>query len=308
MRALIRPGLVLAITVALFALPTMAFGALSRAASPASNTATFQDSTGEDPQAPDITSVTVSNDDTGMLTFRVNIANRPTLSRDMDFEVYVDTDNNASTGDQQLVPGADYLVQLFDGDAILWKWDGSNFSRSFGNPPSVTLSTTYANGPVIRISAAELGNTKAFKFMVFAVSGITFDPVTNAPDFTNAAVDSAPNYGSGLYPFSVKVTPPTLVAKKLTAVPARPAAGKPFTLRLVAARSDTGAVIQNGKVACVARVGSARLRATVAKVVAGAATCTWKIPATAKGKSFRGSVAVTFEGLTASQAYVGKVR
>ena len=38
------------------------------------------------------------------------------------------------------------------------------------------------------------------------------------------------------------------------------------------------------------------------RVVGGAATCTWNLPATAKGKTFRGSVAVTFEGLRASQS------
>jgi hypothetical protein len=43
-------------------------------------------------------------------------------------------------------------------------------------------------------------------------------------------------------------------------------------------------------------------------VVGGAATCTWNLPATASGKTFRGSVAVTFEGLRATQSYSKKVR
>jgi len=55
-------------------------------------------------------------------------------------------------------------------------------------------------------------------------------------------------------------------------------------------------------------VGSARLKATVQRVQGGAATCTWAIPANAKGKTFQGSVAVVFEGLKASQGYTGKVR
>ena len=60
--------------------------------------------------------------------------------------------------------------------------------------------------------------------------------------------------------------------------PARPIAGRSFTLRLVAARSDTGAVVQNGRAICVGRVGSARLKATVQRVQGGAATCTWNLP------------------------------
>ena len=95
---------------------------------------------------------------------------------------------------------------------------------------------------------------------------------------------------------------------KLTPSPKNPTAGRAFTLRLVAARSDTGAVVQNGKVACVGRIGNARLKAQVQGVVAGAATCTWNLPIPAKGKTFRGSVAVVFEGLKAAQSFSGKVR
>ena len=120
--------------------------------------------------------------------------------------------------------------------------------------------------------------------------------------------DLAPAFGAGLYSYEIKITPPTLVVKKLTPSPAKPTAGRAFTLRLVAARSDTGAVVQNGKVTCVGRVGNARLKAQVQRVVAGAATCTWNLPPTAKAKTFRGSVAVVFEGLKASQGYAGKVR
>jgi hypothetical protein len=58
----------------------------------------------------------------------------------------------------------------------------------------------------------------------------------------------------------------------------------------------------------VGRIGNARLRAQVQRVVAGAATCTWNIPPLAKGKTFRGSVAVVFEGLRASQSFSRSVR
>jgi hypothetical protein len=306
-RALSRPGLVLAIAVALFALPAIASGAHSRTAAPASNSATFQDSTGEDPQAPDITTVTVSNDDTGMITFGIGVSNRPTLGQDMSFDIWVDTDANPATGSPDFA-GVDYVIQLVQGEINLYKWDGTDFTRSFGNPSAVTLSFSYQNGLKVRISASELGNTKKFNFFVDALSGLVVDPTTGDIDGSNAHFDVAPGGGAGLYPYEVKITPPTLVAKKLTAKPAKPAAGKPFTLRLVAARSDTGAVIQNGRVTCIGRAGTVRLKAKVARVVAGAATCTWNIPPKAKGKSFRGSVSVTFEGLKASQSYVAKIR
>ena len=57
----------------------------------AANSVTYQDSTGENPAAPDITTIVVSNNDTGMMTFKINIPNRPQLTRDMLIDMLVDT-------------------------------------------------------------------------------------------------------------------------------------------------------------------------------------------------------------------------
>ena len=58
----------------------------------AANSVTFQDSTGEDPAGPDITTVVVSNDDKAALSFRVNIPNLPQLTRDILVDLFVDSD------------------------------------------------------------------------------------------------------------------------------------------------------------------------------------------------------------------------
>jgi hypothetical protein len=311
-RPLTRPGLLLATAVAVVALPTVASGAFSSPAAPeaiAANSTTYQDSSGENAAAPDITTLTVSNTDAGMLSFRVNVPNRPTFGQDMLIALFVDADNNTSTGDTDpLGLGTDYAIEIFGGDAALFRWDGTGFTRRAGDPPATSLIFSYQGGITVNISTAELGNTKALKFNVLVFSGITIDPVTSDLDFTNASGDAAPAVGAGLYQYEVKITPPTLVVRSLKATPKNPTAGRTFTLRLVAARSDTGAVVQNGRVTCVARIGTARLRAQVQRVQGGAATCTWNIPIKAKGKTFRGSVAVVFEGLRASQAYSSKVR
>ncbi len=300
-----RLGFVLAIAVAVIALPAAASGAFSSPAATAANETTYQDSTGENPAAPDITTLVVSNTDAGIVSFRINIPNRASFSADMLVAIEVDTDNNMSTGSPE---GTDYAIEVFQGEAALFRWDGSNFTRRPGDPPFTSLLFSYQGGMTIRMSTAELGNTKAFKFAAFVFSGIAVDPVTGALDFTSAVADAAPAVGAGLYAYQVRLTPPTLVVRSLRPTPARPAAGKTFSLRLVAARSDTGAVVRNGRVTCVGRLGSARLRAQVQAVQGGAATCTWNIPATAKGKTFRGSVAIVFEGLRASQGYSSRVR
>jgi len=307
-RPLTSPGLLLAIAVAVVALPTVAAGAFpSGTASPtlaAANTTTYQDSTGEDPAAPDITTIVISNDDAGIISFRINISNRPTLGQDMWLDLLVDTDNNRATGDPI---GVDYVIQLLRGEINLYRWDGTGFTRRFGDPSAVSLSYSYGNGFAVRISAAELGNTKRFNFLVEVLSGVVFDPVTLAPDCAACRLDDAPGGGAGFFNYVVNIAKPTLVVRRLTPSPARPAAGRPFTLRLVAARSDTGAVVQNGRVTCFGRAGTTRLRAQTARVTGGAAVCTWLIPKLAKGKTFRGSVAVTFEGLTAKRSFSGRI-
>jgi hypothetical protein len=300
----------LAIAVAVVALPTVASGALSGTSAPtlvAANSTTYQDSSGENPAAPDITTLTVSNTDAGVISFKINIPNRPQLAQDMLLLVFVDTDANPQTGDPDSL-GADYVIQIFGGEAAFFRWDGSDFTRRAGDPPATSLIFAYQGGVTITISAAELGNTKRFGFAVIAISGIAIDPATGDLDFTNSVSDVAPSAGAGLYAYEVRITPPTLVVKKLTPAPARPTAGRAFTLRLVAARSDTGAAVQNGRVTCVGRVGNARLKAQIQGVIGGASVCAWQIPPTAKGKTFRGSVAVVFEGLKAAQSYAGKVR
>jgi len=301
-RPLKRPWLVLAIAVAVVALPAAASGALSGPAAPAANSATFQDSTGENPSAPDITTITVSNDDAATITFKVDIPNRPQYTPDVALVLFIDSDANQATGDATTF-GADFVIQLLQGEVLLFKWDGSDYTLS---ATQASLNQTWANGATIRINAADLNNTRKLGFDVLALSGVAFDPTTGDVDFTNTHGDIAP--AVGLYTYQLQVTKPSLVVKSLKPTPAKPVAGKPFTLRLVAARSDTGATVQNGRVTCVGKLGSARLRAQVQRVQGGAATCTWNLPATAKGKTFRGSVSVAFEGLKASQSYTGKVR
>ncbi len=211
-----RPALVLAIAVAVIALPAAASGALSAPAAPsaiAANSTTYQDSAGENPAAPDITTLTVSNTDAGLVSFRIVIPNRATFSSDMLIALEIDTDNTATTGSPE---GTDYAIEIFQGEAALFRWDGTGFTRRPGDPPFTSLLFSYTGGITIRMSAAELGNTKALKFAAFVFSGIAVDPVTGALDFTNAVADAAPAVGAGLYAYQVRITPATLVVKRVT--------------------------------------------------------------------------------------------
>lgn len=297
------------IGLAVVALPTAAAGAPSGPsvpAAPLANTQTFNDSSGENPAAPDITTIVVSNDDAGAITFRINIPNRPTYARDIAIFMLIDSDANQATGNPEDL-GADYALDLFAGEIILFRWDGTQYSLAANQS---SLSYAWQAGPTIRINASDLNNTRRFNFDVQAISGIIFDDATGSascpPAPGDCARDFAPTFG--FYNYQVLIARPTLVVRSFTRTPSRPAAGRTFTLRMVAARSDTGAVLRNGRVTCLGRAGTARLRAQVARVQGGAVVCTWLIPANAKGRTFRGSVAVVFEGLRASRSHSARIR
>lgn len=272
----------------------------------ASNTTTYQDSTGEDPLAPDITTVVVSNDDAGMITFQINIPNRPQLSRDVALDMFVDSDSNPATGDPQTL-GADYVIELFLGEVSLFRWDGTDFTRRVGDPPATSLIYAWASGATIKISATELGNTKKFGFNVLAISGLVIDDATGNIDGSNAKSDVAPAFSAGLYRYEVKIAPARLVAKKLSTTPAKPKAGKSFTVRLTATRSDTGATIVNGEVDCTAKAGGKALKPKSEKFVGGQAVCVFQIPAGTQGKTLRGTIKITFEGKTLTRPFAGTI-
>ena len=303
------PGLLALVVAACVAVPAAAVAAkaplgTTAPVAAAANTVTYNDSTGENPAAPDITTVVASNTDAGVISFRINVPNRPALSQDMLIAMEVDTDNNPATGSPD---GTDYAIELVQGEVALFRWDGTNFTRRPGDPAATSLIFSYQGGVTFTISAAELGNTKRLRFSAIVISGLAIDPTTGGLDFTNAVADAAPAIDAGLYPYEVKVGRATLVVKRFSTTPRNPVAGKPFALRLQAARSDTGAVIQGGRVTCVGRIGSSALRAKSGRFVGREAVCAFVIPAAAKGKTFRGTITIVFEGLRSTRSFSGRI-
>jgi hypothetical protein len=295
----LKVGLVLLLAGSAVALPT---SALAKRAAARANSQTFLDSTGEDSAAPDITSIVVSNDDAGLITFKINISNRPAFTEDMAVPLWLDTDKKATTGSPDFA-GADYLIELDPGTVGLFKWNGSDFV-----PATSQSSVTFgydATGATIRANAAELGGTKAFNFFALAVSGITTDAMGNA-DLSNAHIDAAPDAGHGVYSYEV-VAKLTLSVQAFTTSPKPAKAGKRFIAGLAATESDTNGPVQAGTVACSATLGGKRLSATAHVIANGIAACAWSLPRTAKGKTLRGSVSLTVRGTTVVRNFSVKV-
>jgi hypothetical protein len=282
-------GVALLLAGAATAVPTTALANGSQAKS---NSQTYIDSTGEDPAAPDITTIVVSNDNAGLVTFKLNISNRPTLAADMLVLLFLDTDQKATTGDTATF-GADYAIELDPGQVGLFKWNGSDY---VGAASQASVTFTYdATGATIRASAADLGHVKAFNFAAVAFSGLTTDSM-GIPDFTNAHSDPAPDQGHGVFSYKV-LTKFSLSVKAFTTGPKPAKAGKRFVASLAATESDTGGPVHAGTVACTATVGGKHLTAAAHRVANGIATCSWLLPRNAKG-TLRGSVSLTVQGTT----------
>ena len=289
---------VAALGAALVSVPAAALGSAGHATS---NSQHFPDSTGEDANAPDITSIDVSNDDAGNITFEVNISYRPAYTQDMAFLTYLNTDMNSSTGDPQTL-GADYVIELEPGAVGLFQWNGSDFVTAASQ-----TSLTYgydATGVTLHVNAADLSHTKSFGFAVEAISGITLDASGN-PDLTNAHVDVAPDAGHGLYSYTV-LTKLTLKQTAFTTAPSPAKAGKRFMASLAATESDTSAPVAKATVKCAATVGGKRLPATHS-LTSGIASCFFKLPKTAKGKTLHGTISITVQGTTLTKRFAAKV-
>jgi hypothetical protein len=281
--------------IALAAVPSIASGDSSRASS---NTTTFPDSIGEDVNAPDITNVVVSNDDAGMITFQVNIPNRPALTPDMFMLIFIDSDNNSTTGDA----GVEYVIDLEPGQVGLFQWNGATYVQAASQ---TSLTYSWASGATIHISAADLGKTKAFAFVAVAFSGFALDANGNEDD-TNLKRDSAPDPGHGLFTYNV-LTKLVLKVTALTVAPRPAKAGRPLTVSMAATENDTNGPVTTGTVTCAASVAGAKLVPTTHVVRNGVAVCTWNVPATAKGRIVRGLITLKVKGVSTTRGFSDRV-
>jgi hypothetical protein len=256
---------------------------------------TYTDPTGDSTTAPDLTSVVVANDPAGNVSFRVNVANQPTLAADADVLLVLDADRNPGTGQD----GFDYLVVFSGADSSfgLLRWNGSDFEVA----PSTTFRVSYSAGVLtITGNRSELANTSGFFFYLL---GLQFDAGDNV-----VARDDVPD-GDLVWDYKLAslARPLTLTAGTPTGNPARPRAGKAFVVSVPVRRGDTGGPLTGGgAVTCKATVGGKAVKAT-GRFGAGKPQCVLRVPANAKGKLVRGSLTVTFKGKTATKAFSFRV-
>jgi hypothetical protein len=287
-------GLALAVLVVT---PAIALGGSAGARA---NSQTFNDSIGEDATAPDITTTAVSNDDQGNIVFRINVPNRPALTPDMLFLIFIDTIPNAGDPDSL---GADWAIQLESGGVALFQWNGSDYL--FAQSQSSLASVYAATGPTIRINALDLGKAKVMNFVVLAFSGIAIDAAGN-PSFANARDDIAPDAGRGTYAYQV-LTTFSLRVVGFTTGPRPAKAGTTFSAGLAATQSDTAGLVAQGTVTCNARIAGRRVPVRTSRVRNGVAGCVWSIPGNAGGRTIQGTITLTVQGTQVKRSFSQRI-
>jgi hypothetical protein len=274
----------------------------------------FSDPQGDAGSAPDITAVTVSNDDSGVITFRLTIANRTAIGPDDVVAVQIGTDDPDFFAGLRS-DGTGYVLAIDSQGPYLLKWTGSDLPEV--KPPPKSLTGSFS-GNVATISIKQEDLAPGFPDMSLPVElrfnavGVLFQGiVATAEDFA-PALDSKWSYRL--------VEPARMVVTNFDADKTIKA-GKQLVVLLGAAQSDTGAPVSAGKVTCPARLGGKALNGagkfvtlnltsptTGRKITTSSASCSFRVPKGTKGKTIRGSMSVTAVGVTLKRTFTTKVR
>ena len=270
-------------------------------ATAASGTETFDDPVGDAPAAaPDITSVTVANDDHGLITFRIAVANRSELGPDDAIAVPFATDDVGRFGVRE--DGANFILVL-DGTSgpLLLRWNGDDMVDAAPRPASLTGS--FAGG-VATLTVGQEDLAPGFPDLSLPVQ-LQFYALGIAFNGSNVvAEDQVPNASDQLLPYRLAEPRRSVVTYFR---PPTAKAGAPVAVRLGAAWSDSGRVFEPTKLICRAAVGRAPLRVARSRI-AGYGSCSWSLPKSVRGKTLRGSITLVVAGSSVTRSFSTRVR
>jgi hypothetical protein len=142
----------------------------------AANTGSFTDMPGDSGTAPDVTGVAISNDDAGVVTVKVTIANRSAIGPADGVGVGIDADQNPDTG--TVFYGTEYELDLEGGVPRFYRAAANGFYEEAPLPASFTASFS-GNVVTVTFKPSELGASTGFN--VYALG------------FDNSTLDSAPD-------------------------------------------------------------------------------------------------------------------
>lgn len=266
---------------------------------------TFTDPAGDSGDAPDVTSVVVSNNTTGQVTFLVTFPAAP--SGTLGTDIYIDSDRNGSTGDPN-VAGAEWdLYQDWSTHQYaVGTWNGS----SWVDAPATTVSVSTngaGNQLSFSINRSEIGNTTGFNFWVDSYNG----------QGGAGHEDQAPDNGLWSYTIdtSTGTTPLQLSLVKMIA-PKTVVAGKSYAAAMFVKRSDSGAFLgDESTVRCTARaagravaVHPAIISLTLGGQKVSALSCLLTAPRKDSGKLLTGTINASYNGVHLTRSFSAMIK
>jgi hypothetical protein len=160
----------------------------------AANSGSFLDPTADAGSAPDVNSVTMSNDDSGLVTIKVALANRPSFALTDGIGIGIDADQNPDSG--SVIYGAEYELDLEAGAAKLYRASSDGFFEQVPAPAS--FQAGFSGGTVtITFKPSDLGINSGFNLYTIG--------------FDASAVDAAPDIRTVNYQLAAGTAAPALV-------------------------------------------------------------------------------------------------
>ena len=251
------------------------------------------DLAGDHEAAPDVTDVRVSDSGSGTISFAVSTPSHAALTSATWVELDVDIDRRHSTGGG----GVEVYVVLTQGRVFVGRWSPSEQEFAVRR----TGARARSSGGVVTfdVPRALLEDVASFDFYV--VSG---DSETDDED---NAIDLAPD-GDRWWRYTLANKPPLrLIAEDARGLPARPRAGRTFSVVVPVRRSDTARGITSGSATCTVQVAGKPVQAT-GKVGAGNGRCSLRVPAGSRGTALRGSIVVRSGGKAVTTRFSFPVR
>jgi hypothetical protein len=256
----------------------------------------FPDPGHDNDAAPDITSINVSDAKNGWLSFAISTPNYEQLPAEALIVLLIDQDNRSSTGEE----GLELALTIADGELEFERWDPVAKRWRSDQVPTRARVRNAGNVLTIDVHVSELENTPILAFGVLAAD-------VNLQAEAVLGLDLAPD-GDRFYQYRLANKPALLLtATSVTSAPARPRAGRPFTVNLGVRRSDTQRPIGSGAVSCRVLVSGKPVPAK-GTVSGGAAHCRMLVPAGSAGKALRGTITVRVGGKAVVERFSFVVR
>jgi hypothetical protein len=248
---------------------------------------TYPDATGDANSAPDLAQMTLTDNGNGTVGVDVKLAGPTNLGTDGQIGLFIDSDNNPSTGGQ----GAEFLVVFSSNGGDVGRWDGTNFVSTSTQPINASFNGTDLT---FTLTLSDYG-TSTFGFIAAGVRGND--------------LDVAPESGEFSYPQAAPPVPPTTTTPATTTPPPAPAptvdkilvgagvlfpkAGRVYRIKGVQVMMSTGEIVKPTTVTC-----RLTLRGKALRALQGG--CAWRIPKTYLKKKLVLIITASYHGASGS--------